>query len=82
MWQYQDFSVTKILREIKFGESRKSKTQNTQNWFHVKILVIENHEISTLWYVDTIIISYSLDNVKSICIELMQHCPQSDPVNL
>ena len=26
MWKFQDFSVTQILREINFGESRNSKT--------------------------------------------------------
>ena len=26
MWKFQDFSVTQILREINFGESRSSKT--------------------------------------------------------
>ena len=26
MWKFQDFSVTQILREIKVGESRSSKT--------------------------------------------------------
>ena len=26
MWKYQDFSVIQILREIKIGESRNSKT--------------------------------------------------------
>ena len=26
VWTFQDFSVTKILREIKFGESRSCKT--------------------------------------------------------
>ena len=25
MWKFQDFSVTQILREINFGESRTSK---------------------------------------------------------
>ena len=26
VWKFQDFSVTQILREINFGESRSSKT--------------------------------------------------------
>ena len=26
VWKFQDFSVTQILREIIFGESRRSKT--------------------------------------------------------
>ena len=26
VWKFQDFSVTQILREIKVGESRSSKT--------------------------------------------------------
>ena len=26
MWKYQDFSVIQILREINFGEHRRSKT--------------------------------------------------------
>ena len=25
-WKFQDFSVTQILREIKFGDSRSAKT--------------------------------------------------------
>ena len=31
-WEFQDFSVIQILREINFGESRSSKTANFCNF--------------------------------------------------
>ena len=36
VWKLQNFSVTQILREIKIGESKVSKSAILTHWFHVK----------------------------------------------
>ena len=42
MWKFQDFSVTLILREINFGESRSSKIANCAILGTVKFVELVN----------------------------------------
>ena len=41
VWKFHDFSITQILREINFGDSRSTKSANLTNW---EVLNLDNSE--------------------------------------
>ena len=44
MWKFQDFSITQILREINFGDSRRAKSANLTN------LEVLNFAFYEIWH--------------------------------
>ena len=45
VWKFQDFSVTQILREINYGESRKSKTAVFAIFGATKVIILSNFSL-------------------------------------